>query len=501
MPLSVNAHEWKNCVLGLTVRSNGLRALDQALENYDNGGGTVAQLRAVYQAFQQWKTNHPGEVGLLKGTNEFKELEQDFVRLQATIAGSAKPAAFIAGLWTASSAETWPLSIATRISQLDSCLARLSRQISISSAGHSFNGPIQGVFLAPEYFFSAQGNKRAPLEELHYYQVERELYGLSKKYPEILIVPGTIFYKKNSLRPQHPVAAFKVNEKTGKRDLKKTSDPDRRVRLGFELLEAAKNTQKVLGKSAVMQGDIRTATNHIVPSHLELADTLLDKSKLPGVARNAAYLFLNGRRYAKYDKQTDFKEALSNSPDNLMFIPGTKDQCPEVLGYRCGMEICYDHANGVLSKRAPANLHFHFVVSDWADTTLANMAMANGGYFFHASTNYQQASVFWRSAAGILFNLTEAVSVHVYSEPVGSSSHLDLYCLPVPPANNVVAPPPVPLRPVMTLPPPPPPLSPGVVNLPPPPNLSGYDPRLPPPPVLGPKPPNVKLPPPPPPKF
>lgn len=472
MPLSVNAYEWRNCCPDLNIRSADLQALDQALENYEKGRGTADQLRAVYQAFQKWKKNHQGEVSLLSKTNEFKTLESDFVRLQAVVgaSGPAKPTYFIAGLWTALSAETWPQSLDNRLKQLDTCLAKLSQQIGIEGVKYSIDGAVQGVFLAPEYFFSEQGAKRAPLDELDYYRLEQKLCALSKKYPSILIVPGTIFYKKNLIRPADTLAKYKFNEKTGRRELEKTSSSDRRARIGFELLAAAKNTKQVLGETAVLVGDIRPATSHLVPSHLDLAKPLLDKTKNPVIVRNAAYLFLNGRRYAKYDKQTDFKEALSNNPDDLMFIPGTKDQCPDVLGYKCGMEICYDHANGVLQKRAPVGLHFHFVVSDWAKIDRSHMAMAKGGYFFHASTNYDWACVFWRSDANTLENLTENKFHHVLSEKTGNC-HLDLYCLPMPPAKNVIlALPPPPRAPIVTAPPLPPLPA---VTLPPPPIVTG----------------------------
>jgi hypothetical protein len=180
-----------------------------------------------------------------------------------------------------------------------------------------------------------------------------------------------------------------------------------------------------------------------VPSMNVLADKLLDKNSKPRKIHNVTFLLLNGTVWGSYDKHTDFYEAKSVSPDQSMFVPGTQDECP-VIGdgvrkFRFGVEICFDHGNGVLKARRPANLHFHIVVSDSVENQKAHIAMKNGGYFLHASTEHGQ-SVVW--------HLTEAGQLEDNMKPVQATTHgpdfLDFFLikLPLPLA------PPIPPRPL-----------------------------------------------------
>ena len=192
-----------------------------------------------------------------------------------------------------------------------------------------------------------------------------------------------------------------------------------KVSTGYQLLQAAKdrilrenalaNPKKVLDRT--MDHHTSDPTNYgptfsNVPSINKLADTLLDPNTKPRKVHNVTSLLLNGTVWGTYDKHRDFYEAKSLSPDLSMFVPGTQDECPEigdgVRKFRFGVEICFDHGNGVLRRRRPANLHFHIVVSDSVPNQEANMAMDSGGYFLHASTNHGATVVRRRSENGLL---------------------------------------------------------------------------------------------------
>lgn len=141
-------------------------------------------------------------------------------------------------------------------------------------------------------------------------------------------------------------------------------------------------------------------------------------------------MLLGGRRIAKYDKQTDFGEAIGCSPEDLAFIPGSYKQCPEVGGYRFGMEICFDHANAMLARRNVQPLHFHLVVSDWVDSSVGNMAMSAGGYFVHASTNYAESSLWRRTLAGATEDITQDNAYWRWKST--PTTRLDGYLVPLP---------------------------------------------------------------------
>jgi hypothetical protein len=115
-----------------------------------------------------------------------------------------------------------------------------------------------------------------------------------------------------------------------------------------------------------------------------------------------------------------------------MFVPGTQDECPEIgegtRKFRFGVEICFDHGNGVLKHRAPGNLQFHIVVSDSVPTRPGNMAMRNGGYFLHASTDYNE-SVVYRRDNGQPVNLTSTLP---WTHSADGPNYLDLALIKLP---------------------------------------------------------------------
>jgi hypothetical protein len=78
----------------------------------------------------------------------------------------------------------------------------------------------------------------------------------------------------------------------------------------------------------------------------------------------------------------------------------------EIRKFNFGVEVCFDHANGALKGKNP-NADFHVVVSDYVDTNETNMAMGNGGYFIHASSNPNQSCVYKRNTMGALQKLTK----------------------------------------------------------------------------------------------
>jgi predicted amidohydrolase len=263
--------------------------------------------------------------------------------------------------------------------------------------------PFKGIFLAPEYFFCAADSraKRKPLIESQFRVVERALMDLSKAYGRILLIPGTVFYAKSLERPSKG-GDLKFGP-TGVRDTPKTSEPDRRARMQGKAIDAILSDHLWTGNEekqgrVIMKG--MSQDGKTVPPLNAVFKTLEDATKKPQILRNRAYILLDGKRIAKYDKQVDFFEAESASPDDLAFIPGTSDQCPEIGGYKFGMEICFDHANSMLARRAPPNLHFHLLVSDTISNKIPSMAMSKGGYFLHASTLLKNTRLYFRDGSG-----------------------------------------------------------------------------------------------------
>lgn len=334
-------------------------------------------------------------------------------------------------LWSHSN--DWTRSIASRLLAMEAKLATAELWVTQYAAQLNSGMPFQGVFLAPEYFFTEPGNQRAPLPEDQRLEIEEKLLGLSRKFPRILLVPGTVFYRKELVRGIDS-SVLKFDSVTGQRTLLKTTNPDRRARFVqktqhfINTVPAQRDpTDRDLSAWA---GSGYNASGHMVPSLNEIAGHLGDPNKQPGVAKNSAYILLGGRRIAKYDKQSDWGEALGGAPDQLAFIPGTFQQCPQLNGYRFGMEICYDHFIGMLARRNVTPLHLHFLVSDWVYANTGNMAMSPGGYFAHASTNYLQSALWRRTPLGALEDIS--MDDTYWMQKSTPQTLLDGYLVPLP---------------------------------------------------------------------
>ncbi|HVK08554.1 MAG TPA: hypothetical protein VM597_07225 [Gemmataceae bacterium] len=316
--------------------------------------------------------------------------------------------------------------------EMDKALEMCSRELYDNANAISKSNPFQVIFAAPEYYFTAQGNQRTPLDESARAHLEGILLGMSRKYCRTLIVPGTLYYQKPLLRP---VGTHKLDRRTGKIDVT-TAPKDRRDKALGQLSDVMfrdvrdPNTRLMITNEALATSNlngVKGPTGLPMPSLVTRMEALAEKTS--AVVRNATYLFLNGTRHGKYDKQSDYFESMC-SPDDMVFVPGTRDECPVIGRHRFGVEICADHAYGRLMKRNPAGLHFHVVASDCVDNVEAHMAMTEHGYFLHASSDEAETGVHYKDANG---RITELLGdEYLYSEACGDGK-LHYYLVKLPP--------------------------------------------------------------------
>jgi predicted amidohydrolase len=314
---------------------------------------------------------------------------------------------------------------------LSLCGGRIHDNISkISKTNH-----FQAIFAAPEYYFSqpTKGDFRVPLNEDDQVDTEWRILHLSRAYPKTLIMPGTVYYKKRSI----PLCLrSKLNRE--KAMVVQTIDKrskDRRQKAFIQLSDAMErdfkddDTLPYVGYSASTKVPIGP-TGLPLPSMFTKWEALFDKK--PELVRNTTYLYLNGTRHGKYDKQTDYHESL-NAPDQMVFVPGTRDECPIIGGYKFGVEICADHGIGRLSRRSPAGLAFHIVASDYVKNAMGNMAMGKEGYFLHASTDKDQTGVFYKDENGHIAPIKEKEKGYLGEHKVGRGN-VSFWLLPLPEA-------------------------------------------------------------------
>ncbi len=286
-------------------------------------------------------------------------------------------------------------------------------------------GSFDAILAAPEYFFSARDGegKRLPLTEADRLSLEVKLQELSRHYPRMLMFPGTLFYAKELIRPE---GAGKKFGPSGLRDTQKTTGADRRERYAAKLQRAIDEAPKLFDNphEAVTHWSQDTKDDSIFsPPLSHIHHVMGNRDHNPKVVRNAAYVLLNGRRIAKYDKRADFFETRGSAAEDLAFVPGTERQCPVLDGYRIGVEICYDHQIGALARRGVNDLRLHVLLSDPTTVVEANMAMMKGGYFLHASTDYKEAGLWERQRNGVIRKLTLGAD----SQPIVSCDDMYLY--------------------------------------------------------------------------
>jgi hypothetical protein len=383
----------------LTAVCNALKALETQTPQFQ------PQAQALAVAFTAWlRGNHPGELSVLQTTAEFKDIQNFVARYQVPDAPPPFPprpaphsplkSIGVALFTVRNGNHNFTLSLFERQERLWTALKTFSDWLgTVNQAELQLDNPFRGIFVAPEYYFTKPNPSgvREFLDLTSKRTLDLNLQGLSRQFPKILLVPGTIHYEVEM------------------------TDSDK-VSTGYQLLQAAKN--RILRENALANPKtVLTDTMSLpqygpaftkIPTMNELADNLLDPDTKPRKIHNVTCLLLNGTVWGTYDKHTDFFEAKSISPDQSMFVPGTQDECP-VIGdavrkYRFGVEICFDHGNGVLMSRKPANLHFHIVVSDSVPNQTGHMAMKSGGYFLHASTDYRETVVRRRGENGQLEN-------------------------------------------------------------------------------------------------
>jgi hypothetical protein len=449
MPVTLTRKQWEGALIvaGLSARvgwSADLNALNEALERYEAAVAKAPHMPAtdLRAAFNKWNTGgKPGEHVLARKTEEYAQLERELAAPDP-VAVPTRPVPppakqMLIAVWNIDHSSGWhSLARGVRQGYLDAVLQHVGNEIATIQATQLTGGAVQAILAAPEYQYTAKwpSDRRFPMAESEKVLLEEELRLKSQTHPHILLIAGTSHYFKDEGRAAGG-ATHKVNPATGLRTVPK--DPaERRLRAQVQLINAKQQATDLGMAFLVDKGDVRYKDDdttkfrtHNVPALDRLGKVLDRPASKPRFVRNAAYLFLAGRRMAKYDKQTDFSEALNNSPDDMMFIPGTENECPVIGGHRYGVEICYDHCNGVLKKRAPANLQFHIVVSDWTSNRTAHMAMSNGGFFLHASTKSTETAVYRRPALG-----GEPVKVPPTRQQPYGGSQIDFYVISVPKA-------------------------------------------------------------------
>jgi len=229
----------------------------------------------------------------------------------------------------------------------------------------------QAIFVSPEYQFTdpTAPSVRQAMDEATKNTLLSALEGISTSYKEILMFPGTVFWKQLLDTPEN-VQKFEAQ------------------------LVASELTLKNLGRKADVVDANQNLGGKNVPGLKDLSKAV--KVTTAYRAYNELYPFLDGKRWTPYLKNWDFKETEGATATSQAFVPGCSAGKKDIGGFEFGMEICFDHFNAGLKGKG-GEVDFHIVTSDSVGTLEANMMMKNGGYFIHASSDTNQTCVYSRT--------------------------------------------------------------------------------------------------------
>jgi hypothetical protein len=320
-------------------------------------------------------------------------------------------------------------SYRTRMDRLRAALVAANNQANRHLAGKKTGPRVQTIFVAPEYLFAQQVGPNDPtLTDGFHYPVPyanasdnrflhalvkdrllTELLSLSMAFDRMLLVPGTIAWRKPLLRTG-PYRYKKQADGTRGTTLKTT---DRLTKAYDRVVEGTRRSAAVFGSpfnqelQDPLSGDLDDAGTvvHAAPTNWQKLQEL-GSSAHPGTAtyvgRNTAYVLHDGRVLLKYHKQGDFHEVLDTT-GTTVYIPGVLNGSFEVDGVRFGLEVCLDHNIGYLRKHPDGKEpHIHLIASASVSLDRHNVRVKEGGFVLHADAEPNDTQVVRRQKRVLL---------------------------------------------------------------------------------------------------
>ena len=280
------------------------------------------------------------------------------------------------------------------------------------------------LFVAPEYLMAhpdpsgghVEGSRRHVDEVDKDTQLQRYI-GLSTTCKGMLMVPGTIAWRK----PLERSGLDQFHSKPGplQNQAKTVSRYDKAIgslqsymeRRGWGPayldwpLSGNLNSGRVAPTTRQKLDALSTAK--VVGPLARAGFTAWGPDDLRYLARNTAYVLLDGTVLCKYNKQGDFHEVLVGK--DTVHIPGkldgrfsVKPTNPAQRAIDFGLEICLDHAGQAVEREIKhlGKVDVHIITSAQLPTEKANVATTNTGYVVHASSNKAYTGVWSRGYFG-----------------------------------------------------------------------------------------------------
>jgi hypothetical protein len=340
----------------------------------------------------------------------------------------------IVALWSLNTQGMQHLPLDQRWADLKQCveLAYKLATARLYKIGHDPNDRPLALFVAPEYLmaqpvpggqherhwppmpnvYGFPGDRRHIDEGDKDIQVQRYI-NLSNTCQGMIMVPGTIAWRKplvrsgakllhgNPNRPQYgqPKAVSRYDKAIG-------SVQSYAQRQGLGLNTGLSGS---LEYSKYGESDVLAPTTQQKLNALNAAKVYGPFSSvfgyLPGdlqyMARNTAYVLLDGQVICKYNKQGDFHEVLVGT--DTVHIPGKLDGRFEVTPTKTpaqrpitfALEVCLDHVFQTTGKEIEhrGKVDVHIISSAQVENKEAHVAARDAGYLVHASSNKEYTRV------------------------------------------------------------------------------------------------------------
>jgi predicted amidohydrolase len=246
------------------------------------------------------------------------------------------------------------------------------------------------VLLAPEYFFARDPAqcKRFISQDIKKYVVE-QLRSLSSQRLDMLIVPGTVPWQRPAYQGDTTKDTARVQRALGRIQTAKgynLRDDNYLGLRGWSYSGPGHDTYQLYDDP--FGGPNKT----IWPNPYSVGDPKLGKDERwlqkPGknvyIAQNTAYIAYGGQ-ILKYHKIGSFQEVRGENEHRVVYSPGNQVGQFSVGGLTCGLEICRDHALGVMTySSSPVDVQLIVSASISNIPTMFNLN--NGGVVVHADS-------------------------------------------------------------------------------------------------------------------
>ena len=281
------------------------------------------------------------------------------------------------------------------------------------------------LFVAPEYYFAASDSAHA-IPQNAKQTIVGMLQVLSGRFSNLVLVPGTIAWKKPVLRRGPEV--FQRNttnlkergrmEKFLERSKTAIDDHAALIPHAVDLWIADRVRDADGDRSEIrrLQGpDYRRVRTQILEDELDLRrqatsrmiTNLQQQQDRCYIARNTAYAFRAGREVARYHKRGDYFEVFPSESDNgyVIYEPGGGPEGPgdrfTVESVKFGVEVCLDHQLGFLSQHGGYYPDVQVIMSAAAQFIPDHAFVTHGGYIVHASSESDNTAIYFNDRGRI----------------------------------------------------------------------------------------------------